>query len=408
MEKKEQDTRIYSVSEINLEVKSVLSRHDTFKDVWVRGEISNFTHHMGRHMYFILKDDKCQVRCAMFKSANAKLDFTPEEGLEVLCRGGVSLFAERGDYQIVITDMLPSGIGTLYLAFDKLKSRLMEEGLFDEELKKPIPFLPSRVGIVTSSEGAALRDILTVIYDRFPNMNILLAPTPVQGRGAADKIAEAIHTMDRQDVDVIIVGRGGGSIEDLWCFNEEVVARAIFSAKTPVISAVGHETDVLISDFVADLRAPTPSAAAEMAVPRKEDMVCRLQDEKRRCVSALKTCLQEYRLRLERESRTLIFTRPEILLEDLYQMLDINSKALHRNMREMLKVYSQELKNQRERLKALGPLGIMERGYCAVIDKDGATISRVEDIACGDRLKLKMIDGELDAKVIEVKKWKKK
>ncbi len=408
MEKEDDEKRIYTVTDLNLYVKALLTRDDNLQDIWIKGEISNFTHHQGRHMYFILKDDRSQVRCAMFQQANSGLDFTPEEGLEVLCRANVSLYTTRGEYQIIVTEMLLGGISILYLAYEKLKKRLREEGLFHEEHKKPVPLLPKRVGIVTSADGAALRDILSVIKSRFNNMNILIAPTTVQGKGAGEQIAKAITLIDKQDVDVIIVGRGGGSIEDLWCFNEEVVARAIFNAITPVISAVGHETDVLISDFVADIRAPTPSAAAEIVVPLKQDLIRSLEEERMKGPTALKNIIADYRLRLKHVTSTPMFTRPEMLLEDFTQTLDDNVRHLNRNLKELMNEYVLKLKNQRERLHALGPYGIMERGFSAVMDVSGEVISSVEKISPRDRLFIKMIDGDVVSIVKEVKKWKKK
>ena len=408
MEKETEENKVYSVTDLNLYVKALLTRDENLQGIWVRGEISNFIHHRSRHMYFSIKDDKSQIRCAMFENANNELDFTPEEGMDVLCKGNISIYTQRGEYQMVVTEMLSGGLGTLYLAFEKLKKRLMEEGLFHEEHKQPIPFLPQRVGVVTSEDGAALKDILTVIRRRFPNMNILLMPVPVQGKGVAEKIARGIEVMDSQDVDVIIVGRGGGSIEDLWNFNEEVVARAIFHAKTPIISAVGHETDFLISDFVADLRAPTPSAAAERAVPFKAEVLKQLENEARRCALALSGMVQESRIKLQRVMASPVFRSPLMLLEDHKQNLDDSQRELYRNIMLSVKDHRSRLKNQQERLKALGPEEVMKRGYSLVMDSSGRLISSVEDVYVGESISIKLSDGEIESKVKEVKKWKKK
>ncbi len=408
MEPESKEQKVYSVTDLNLYVKALLTRDDNLQGIWLRGEISNFTHHQGRHMYFQLKDDKSQLRCAMFENANSTLDFTPEEGMDVLCKGNISIYTARGEYQIIVTEMLAGGLGTLYLAFEKLKKRLHEEGLFDEQYKKPIPILPRRVGVVTSEDGAALRDILSVIKRRFPNMDVLIMPTPVQGKGAAEKIAKGIRIIDTKDVDLIIISRGGGSIEDLWCFNEEVVARAIFDAEKPIISAVGHETDFLISDFVADLRMPTPSAAAERAVPSKHKLLKRLSDEARRCARALENLVLEYRTRLERVKISPIFRRPEMLLEDFAQNLDESIRELDRNIRILLKDYRLHLKNQQERLRALGPEDVMKRGYSVVLDSSGDLVSSVTEVSEGDLLNIKMTDGDIESLVKEVKKWKKK
>ncbi len=408
MEPKKEEQKVYSVTDLNLYVKALLTRDENLQGIWIRGEISGFTHHQGRHMYFQLKDEKSQLRCAMFENANRTLDFIPEEGMDVMCKGNVTIYTARGEYQIIVTEMLAGGLGTLYLAFEKLKKRLHEEGLFDEKHKKPIPILPGKVGIVTSEDGAALRDILSVIKRRFSNMDVLIMPTPVQGKGAAEKIAEGIGIIDTKDVDVIIVSRGGGSIEDLWCFNEEVVARAIFKAETPVISAVGHETDFLISDFVADLRAPTPSAAAERAVPSKSKMLKTLLDERRRCAYALNNMVSEYRTRLLRITKSPVFRRPKMLLEDFIQTLDEDIEKLNRNITALLSEYKHQLKNQRERLRALGPEEVMKRGYSVITQPSGELITSISEVSVGDILEIKLTDGEIDSVVKEVKRWKKK
>ena len=262
---------IFTVSEVNSIIKNLLDGNEVLRQVYVRGEISNFKYHnMSGHMYFTLKDEMSQIRCVMFKSSNMLLPFMPENGMKVIAFGFVSVFARDGQYQLYVEDLEPDGIGALHIAFEKLKMRLEQEGLFAQERKRPLPFLPRKIGLVTSPTGAAIRDLLTVIRRRFPNVNIVIAPVLVQGKGAADDICSAISLLNSlNDIDVIIVGRGGGSIEELWAFNEEKVARAISNSKIPVISAVGHETDYTIADFVADKRAPTPSAAGEIVVPEK-------------------------------------------------------------------------------------------------------------------------------------------
>ncbi len=277
--------RVFSISEITKNIRSVLE--ENFSGVWVEGEISNFKFHTSGHMYFSLKDEFSQIQCVMFRSENAKLDFDPKEGLSVVCFGRVSVYPVRGQYQLYAERMEPKGLGALQLKFQQLKEKLKKEGLFDEARKREIPYLPNRIGIVTSIDGAALKDILNVLDRRFSTVSILINPVAVQGAGAAASIAEAIEDFNRlKNVDVLIVGRGGGSLEDLWAFNEEIVARAIFNSRIPVISAVGHEVDFTIADFVADLRAATPSAAAEIVMPMKEELILRISDLKLRILQA--------------------------------------------------------------------------------------------------------------------------
>jgi len=402
------DGKVYSVTDLNLFVKSLLLRTDELHDILVRGEISNFTHYDDRHMYFSLKDDKSEINCVMFRGDNKDLEFQPEEGIEVLCRGSVTVYPPRGRYQVVVKEMYPGGMGKLYLAFQQLKEKLEEEGLFSEELKKPLPFLPRKIGIVTSREAAALRDVISVLRRRFPNIDILLAHTPVQGKGAEEEIAEKIKMIDRKDVDVIIVTRGGGSIEDLWCFNEEVVARAIFEAEKPVISAVGHETDFLISDFVADVRAPTPSAAAETVVPVKEELETILSNDLNRAENALKNIIQDLKIRLGHVATSSVFKNPMILIEEEFQRLDEVTIQLDRNIRDLIKGYSQRLESQEHRLRALSPEAVLERGYSIVTDGVGEVIESVDDVGVGDLLEVKMKDGDIDVEVKDVKRCQKK
>ncbi len=407
-EDKKIDSKIYSITDLNLYVKSLLRSDDELQNIWVKGEISNFTHHEERHMYFVLKDENSEISCAMFKADNEEIDFEPEEGMEILCRGNVSLYTARGQYQLVIKEMYPGGLGKLYLAYQQLKEKLEEEGLFEDEHKKEIPYLPKKVGIVTSLEGAALRDILSILRERFPGIEVLIHSVPVQGEGACDEIAEGIKKMDDTDIDVLIVGRGGGSIEDLWNFNEEIVARTIFDAKTPIISAVGHETDFLISDFVADERGPTPSAAAEMVVPLKDELVRRLREQRRRAGTALKSMLSVLRERLDNLSTTPIFRDPELLLEERYQRLDENREELFRSLERYIRENSQRLKNQKERLHALGPERVLERGYSILMNEGGEIIRSVEEVDEGKTILSKLSDGELKAEVKEVDICQKK
>jgi len=268
--------KIYTVGEITSEIKQAL---DQFGIVWIQGEISNCKHHSSGHLYFSLKDARAQLKAACFRNNNRYLKFRPEDGMEVIVRGRLSVYEPRGDYQVIVEYMEPVGVGSLQMAFDQLKEKLRKEGLFEEDHKKPLPLLPRKIGIVTSPTGAAIRDMLRILERRNASLNVLIYPARVQGAGAAEEVAEGIRFLNsRDDIDVIIIGRGGGSIEDLWAFNEEVVARAVYQSELPLISAVGHEVDFTISDFVADLRAPTPSAAMELSTPNSDDIFAFIDD----------------------------------------------------------------------------------------------------------------------------------
>lgn len=402
------DEMIYTVTDLNVYVRSLLSSESKIQNIWVKGEISNFTHHNGMHMYFVLKDEKSEINCAMFRSHNKDIDFDPEEGLEVLCRGDVGLYLPRGQYQLVVKEMIPGGKGKLYLAYEQLKKKLKKEGLFDEKYKKPIPFLPKKVGVVTSAEGAALRDIIRTLRDRFENIEIILSPARVQGEGSADEIVQSINKLDSMDVDTIIVGRGGGSIEDLWSFNEEKVARAIFEAETPIVSAVGHETDFLISDFVADARAPTPTGAAEIVVPDKKELQKKLKDYKRRSDVALKNRINSLNEKIDNIKKSKSFTEPLRMLDDRIQELDEIYSEIDRNWKRYIDQKIQNLKTQEEKLKALGPSETMRRGYSIVMDEEGELITSVDELNEDDLIDIRMMDGKLKAKIKEVEKWKKK
>ncbi|MBS3782386.1 MAG: exodeoxyribonuclease VII large subunit [Candidatus Thermoplasmatota archaeon] len=401
------DKKIYSVSGLNHCVKSLLEREDEIQDVWVKGEISNFKHYDGRHMYFVLKDDTSEINSVMFRSKNRDLDFEPEEGMEVLCRGDVGLYVPRGQYQLVVKEMMVGGIGELYLAYERLKEKLSKEGLFEEDHKKEIPFLPQKVGIVTSGEGAALRDMLRVLKERFENIDVFIAPTRVQGEESADEIVNSIRKLDRMEMDVIIIGRGGGSIEDLWSFNEEKVARAVFGAETPIVSAVGHETDFLISDFVADERAPTPTGAAEIVVPSKSELKKKINEQQRRSATALNNLILSYREKLESLAKSPVFQKPERILEDRYQKLDENREKIGVTLDRYMKTYQQRLEGQKDRLKALSPIQTMKRGYSIVMDEANEVITSVDEVSVKDILRINLTDGEIKTKTEEVERCQK-
>ena len=371
--------KFLTVSELNELIKGTLeSRIDA---LWVQGEVSNFRIPPSGHYYFTLKDDKSQISAVMFRRQGTRLRFVPENGMALLCYGRVSVYATRGDLQLYVEDMEPQGQGALYLAFEQLKNKLAAEGLFAPERKRPLPFLPDSIGIVTSDRGAALHDMLRILGDRFPQRRVVIRPVKVQGDGAAREIAAGIADLNGSDaVDVIIVGRGGGSLEDLWAFNEEIVARAIYASRIPVVSAVGHEIDFTIADFVADHRAPTPTAAAEMVVPRKADLleqIVMLELQLQRCM--------DFKLSNARENLRTWAKRladPGRKLRENQQRVDELSVDLLRRFQDRLRGCKDHLHRQTGRLNALRPLAVLERGYSIThklpeerIVKDAAVLS---------------------------------
>ena len=352
--------RFFTISELNQLIKGTLEHE--LDGCWVVGEVSNFRVPPSGHYYFTLKDDKSQISAVMFRRQGLGLAFAPENGMEVLCFGKVSLYPVRGDLQLYVENMEPRGQGVLYLAFEQLKKKLFAEGLFADEYKKALPFLPISIGIVTSEKGAALRDMLRIIGDRYPDRRIVVRPVRVQGEGAAEEIASGITELGGSgQVDVMIVGRGGGSLEDLWAFNEETVARSIFASPVPVISAVGHEIDFTIADFVADLRAPTPTAAAEVVVPRKSELVDQVMDLEEQ----LSRCMRR-KLEMAKENWRGLVRRladPERKLRETQQRVDELSVDLVRRFRDRLRQLKDRLVQRGGRLDALSPLAVLDRGY---------------------------------------------
>jgi exodeoxyribonuclease VII large subunit len=355
-----QAPRFFTISELNQIIKGTLEQE--LDGLWVIGEVSNFRVPPSGHYYFTLKDDKSQISAVMFRRQGLALVFAPENGMEVLCFGKVSLYPARGDLQLYVENMEPRGQGALYLAFEQLKKRLSAEGLFAEARKKALPFLPASIGIVTSAKGAALRDMLRIIGDRYPDRRIMVRPVRVQGEGAAEEIASGITELGGSGhVDVMIVGRGGGSLEDLWAFNEEIVARSIFASPVPVISAVGHEIDFTIADFVADLRAPTPTAAAEVVVPRKSELVDQVMDLEAQLLQWMRR-----KLELAREDWSGFVKRladPERKLRETQQHVDELSVDLVRRWRDRIRQFKDRLVQGGGRLDALSPLAVLDRGY---------------------------------------------
>jgi len=355
-----QARRFFTISELNQIIKATLEQE--LGGLWVVGEVSNFRVPPSGHYYFTLKDDKSQISAVMFRRQGVGLSFTPENGMEVLCFGKVSLYSVRGDLQLYVETMEPRGQGALYLAFEQLKKKLFAEGLFAEDRKRALPFLPVAIGIVTSEKGAALRDMLRIIGDRYPDRRVVVRPVKVQGEGAAEEIAKGITELGRSgEVELMIVGRGGGSLEDLWAFNEEIVARSIAASPVPVISAVGHEIDFTIADFVADLRAPTPTAAAEIAVPRKSELVEQVMDLEEQLVR----CMWR-KLELAKENWRGFVKRladPDRKLRETQQRVDELSVDLLRRFRDRMRQVKDRLVQDGGRLDALSPLAVLDRGY---------------------------------------------
>ena len=398
-------TLVFRVSELNEYVSLVLANDPNLCDLKVSGEISGFKRHSSGHLYFSLKDEDALVRCVMFRQQAMRLNFQPQDGMQVLLYGRASLYEKDGSFQLYANYLKKSGEGELYLRFLVLKKELEERGWFDEARKRPIPFLPRRVGVVTSGTGAAVQDILNIIQRRFPRMPIVLSSVRVQGAGAAEEIAKAIREMNKKSAaDVLIVGRGGGSMEDLWAFNEPVVAEAIFNSEIPVISAVGHETDFTIADFVADLRAPTPSAAAELAVPEMDACyeAVRLQSDRLR---------RELLARLERMRATVrlfatakAFRLLENRLMSERQTLDTIRERAFRGTREQIVRARSELARMRAQLVALDPSAVLERGYAILTDTSGRTLGGVLAMQAGDAVNIRMHDGTAGARVETITK----
>lgn len=391
-----------SVSELNSYIKDKIGNDEFLNNVYIKGEISNFKHHYTGHMYFTLKDEKSLIKCIMFKTYTTNLNFVPKDGMKVLILGTVSVFERDGIYQIYCKAMQEDGIGDLYAKYEKLKNKLESEGLFNQQYKKQIPFMPKVIGVLTSQTGSVIRDIINVSTRRNPNIYLRLLPVPVQGEGAADKIADAIRLMnDKNLADVIIIARGGGSIEDLWPFNEEIVARAIFESKLPVISAVGHETDFTIADFVADLRAPTPSAAAELAVPNIEDIKKNLDKYNNRLAIGLKKNLELTKLKYEKIMNSKVFKEPLLRIQDEYIKLDNNIKLIYDKVIEKYKESNNKFINIVSKLDSLSPLKTLSRGY-SIVEKEDKIIKSKNDLKIGDEIKITLADGNIKAQVGDI------
>lgn len=393
---------VLSVSQLNRYVKSIIEQDYNLQTVFVQGEISNFTNHYRTgHYYMTIKDEYSSIRAVMFKSANSRLRFMPENSMNVIIKGRVSVFERDGQYQLYIDDMQPDGAGALSLAFEQLKNKLAAEGLFDESRKRPIPRFPERVGVVTSPTGAAIRDIINVISRRFPAAELILCPVQVQGASAAGQIKAAIELFNtKKAADVLIVGRGGGSAEELWAFNEEPVARAVAASEIPVISAVGHETDFTICDFAADLRAPTPSAAAEIAVPDITALGELLGSFSRRMNSAVGGTLTHEKARLEARAQLLKRLSPRNYIDDLAARCGGAGVRIDSAVRHSMEVRRGEISALCARLDALSPLRVIARGY-AVASSGGKVLTSPSQVKVGDTIGLRLAGGELKCEVID-------
>lgn len=390
-----------TVTQLNRYVKEKVESDAYLANVLVKGEISNFKHHFTGHMYFTLKDENSLIKCVMFKTYTGHLSFIPKDGMQVMVLGTVSVFERDGVYQIYAKAMQEEGKGDLHQEFENLKAKLEKEGLFAVAHKKPIPFLPKCIGVLTSNTGAVIRDIMNVATRRNPNVHIRLLPVPVQGPGAAEKIAKGIQIMnDKQLADVIIVARGGGSLEDLWTFNEEIVARAIYSSKLPVISAVGHETDFTIADFVADLRAPTPSAAAELAVPQIEEINMKLNQIVLRMQLALNKKIEIAHMRLEKCMASRIYQIPLQPIQEKYIQLDNQIKLLENTIRNQYIACQTKFMTATAKLDALSPLKTLARGY-TITNKGTTLIHSRTQLEVGDNITVYFKDGSREATVIK-------
>ncbi len=396
--------KIYTVTEITKEVKILLE--ENLPPVWVEGEISNYTLHSSGHRYFSLKDENSQIRCVFWRWQAFSLKFEPEDGMKVVALGNITVYEKQGQYQLYVEKLHPLGIGKLELEFQKLKEKLLKEGLFDEEHKVPIPEFPDIIGVVTSPTGAAVRDIIKIIHRRAPDVKIVLNPVRVQGKGAAEEIAQAIVDFNHyRKVDLLIVGRGGGSLEDLWAFNEEVVARAIYDSEIPIISAVGHQIDFTIADFVADLRAPTPSAAAELAVRDREELSREINSLLNKLVTMQKSTLDNSRKELESLVKSYGFRRPADLLTQLSQRTDELYKDLSKGIKNLFEFKKKSLSLVLGKLNVLSPLSVFERGFSLtrklpelMIIKDSGLLKK------DDRVEVKFLKGKIESRVEKVKR----
>lgn len=419
------NNKYLTITEFTKKLKSIFDTSKAFSNMYLKGEISNFKRHTSGHLYFSLKDDGSVINAMMWASQANKLLFSPKDGMKVLVHGRITIYESRGTYQIYVDEMQEDGIGNLYLQYELLKKKLSDEGLFDAKYKKSIPKIPNKIGIITAKTGAAIKDILSTIKRRYPNVETILFPSLVQGDSAAKDIVRNINLASNYDLDVLIIGRGGGSIEDLWAFNEEIVARAIFDCKIPIISAVGHEVDFTIADFVADLRAPTPTGAAEMAVPNINDLINHINNLKIRLNESIQTNLNYKRLMLKRLTDNYILNKPNIMYEKQIEKLDylteklvnilknkykeklykyelLKGNHILQNPSILYKNYKDSLINLIDKLELVNPLNILKRGYTLTYQSD-KPIRSVKNINKDNNITIKFNDGIVLSKVIDIK-----
>lgn len=395
------EPKILTVSQLNFYVKSVLDSDPRLNYVFLCGEISNLTdHYRSGHIYLSLKDNKSVIRAVMFAGNARNLKFKPMEGMKVICRGRVTLYEATGQYQYYIEDMQPDGIGALYQAYEQLKEKLQSKGLFDQSHKKPIPYCPKTIGVITSPTGAAVQDIKNILTRRFPSVNIILCPVLVQGDNAVPQLIDAVNKLNEYDLcDTIIIGRGGGSIEDLWAFNDENLAYAIYNSHIPVISAVGHETDFTICDFVSDLRAPTPSAGAELAVPDRNEILQNLDAQRQYLSSLMDKKLIENNNIVSELTTKLLSLSPDDKIAKLYNDLDFLSQKYENNSNRIFQNTANKIELLATKLESLNPVSTLKRGYSVVTNND-KTVTSVKDVKNGDTLAINVTDGKIISKVI--------
>ena len=394
-------TQIYRVSQITAYIKELLDGDYALQDLWLEGEVSNYSRAASGHVYFTLKDEEAQIRCVMWRSQVERQAYVPQNGEAIVVHGRISVYEAGGQYQLYVDDIQPAGDGLLYLQFGALKERLAAEGLFDVERKRPLPSFPQRLGVVTSPTAAALRDIVNVLRRRYPLVEVVLSPTMVQGDEAPPQIVAAIQVLNQlTDVDAIIVARGGGSLEDLWAFNDERVARAIYASQSPVVTGVGHETDFTIADFVADVRAPTPSAAAELAVPDQQELRGAVASWRGRLVQLMKGQIEEERRALQYREQVLRRFSPQAQINSYRQQIDDVMRSTLAGLKHSLALARERLRTLDSQLQTLSPLATLERGYAIARHLGtGKVVRSVAQVVAGDRLEVRVSDGQFESTV---------
>jgi len=396
------EAKIYTVSRITKYIKNLFENDYNLQDIWILGEISNFKLHSSGHMYFVLKDQESQIKGVMFKGNSLSLRFMPQDGMKVKVRGDISVYERRGEYQLYVKEIVEAGKGELYLAFERLKEKLKAEGLFSEEFKKKLPLIPKNIAVITSPTGAAIRDVITVSLRRFPNLSILVVPSLVQGTLAAQEIAKKIDFLNKHfnNLDFIIISRGGGSLEELWAFNEEILARSIYNSKIPIVSAIGHETDFTISDFVADLRCPTPSAAAEMTIPDKSSLINNINLLNSKLNKAIKRNLELKVENINSINKSIQYQGPENKINQYYQYIDEFSVRIKLRIKHQIELYEEKIKKDKQRLDSLNPGAVIERGYSICRKIPGKEIiKRLNQVEIGNEIEVIISDGKMLGKV---------